>query len=454
MGKRANIEVKADSMELWMKTSMYLDEGISDESELMKELKHRKITCAVDKDLIDSLFEQLGAGMSIEETLIAQGTPPVMGSNGSVEFYVNVSGNAEVKQLDPTLDRIDFKEQRQFTVVKAKQAIGKIIPPTQGIDGKNIYGTSLKSRDGLPYNIILDEGVERVGDEIISTNKGIPHYTSRLLKVHDCMTIHGDVGPETGNIKASGCLHISGDIMEGYSVSCNDDIFVSGTAHSCSIESEGNLVIKGGIHGSEDHLIKVHGDLTCGHIEGGQFEVNGKVLVQKNVMHANIDSLESIEVKGDVVGGELNTLKSIKIKSSGNDIGTKTYLRVLQHFEIKKYQTLKQKLFQVVDNIRKDHFKSLGRYEPDIEIRVKISQDIEDIEKKYIPQINKLQQLIIAYEQLIEKIAYPIISFDKECHSDTHIQIGSHKLHVRELLPAKASFVRNPEFQTIEVKNG
>lgn len=171
-------------------------------------------------------------------------------------------------------------------------------------------------------------------------------------------------------------------------------------------------------------------------------------------MHAKIDSLESIEVKGDVVGGELNTLKSIKIKSSGNDIGTKTYLRVLQHFEIKKYQTLKQKLFQVVDNIRKDHIKSLGRYEPDIEVRVKISQDIEDIEKKYIPQINKLQQLIIAYEQLIEKITYPIISFDKECHSDTHIQIGSHKLHVRELLPAKASFVRNPEFQTIEVKNG
>lgn len=454
MQRRALLEIRNDSMDLVLVNSKFLDEGIASRADLAMEMSRLNITASLDTNLVTHLLEQLAEGETIEDSVIASGQIPIPGENGNVEFDINVSGVAEVVDASVEEGAIDYKEQTKFTVVEKGDLLGRIIPPTTGQSGHNIYGTPLPAKDGFAYNIILQEGVERRGDELYATTAGIPHFRHRILKVHNCMTISHDVGPETGNIDAPGCVHISGDVLEGYTVNSAEDIFISGSIYSAKVDAKGSIVVKKGIQGDGSKKVKCKGSLTCGYMENALVEADGEVEVIRDVLHSQVSTLDKVLVKGDIIGGDIRALASIQGGVIGSGVGTKTKVSVLQHYDLDRFEVLREKLLNMGQEIYRRNTEIIATKKMTPTERINLIQDITDLETQYIPQLAKVEQMIMAFNQIIERVANPTIKYDKQCMHDVIVQFAKSKMIIRETLPAKGSFVRNKEFLTIEVKRG
>lgn len=356
------------------------------------------------------------------KVLIAVGKNPILGKNGHVEFKVDISGEPKYS-IEDDEKKIDYKNSMNFTELNKGQVIGIIHQPIPGTAGKNLLGEEIPVPPVFPYNLNIKDGVRLEGEKIISDCAGIPHFKKRDVYVRSCVVIDGDVGPETGNVIRSGCIHVKGDVLDGYTVQSNDDIFVAGGVFKANIQTERDLIIEGGIQLDDSHSIVAGGMLQTKFIQGGKFQIREGIKVSQNILHAFVETLESIETGGSIIGGEASALKSISIKHSSNPESTKTRLRVLSHFEFERYDRIYYKLkthaLELQSNPILSHVDKLLDPE-EKKNALKLLKELNEISS----QMEALERKLESLQKVIASVNFPNIEWKKGYHSGTVIEIG------------------------------
>ncbi len=189
-----------------------------------------------------------------ELILIAKGEPSIPGKDAKLEFAVPLE-----KVIDLPLDsnQVDFRSSVKIPNVRAGEIIAVKTPVVPGIPGKGVTGKILHPEKNKDFRLRAGKGVELKEKDgllfAVATTSGWPRYNenSGIVEVDEVYYHQGDVNLSSGNLKTSGSVEISGNVIEGMEVETEGNQFVRGTVTDAELRAWGSVTIKGNVFKSK-----------------------------------------------------------------------------------------------------------------------------------------------------------------------------------------------------------
>ncbi len=292
----------------------------------------RQTGIAIDGNVIRAIDQFLKARLedeSLVEAVIARSTPPVHGENGWIEWADGLDPTEEREEVVEDEDEnADYYKGREYASVNAGESIGKLHPPTEGVDGKDVLGRVIKAKPGkdlarkLHESLTLgDEGqVEADHEGVLVVMGGLPVIT-RLLKVRESVDF------STGHIDFSGNVTISGGVRSGFEVKATGDINVQGLIEVSKLECDGDLIARCGMAGKGKGRLIVGGNAKANYLEDARGTIAGDLNVQRGIIGCELVVGGSIlSPTATLMGGKIAVSESLKLKVLGSEAGTPTFV--------------------------------------------------------------------------------------------------------------------------------
>lgn len=323
------VTTSPDEMEAYLKITNKLPEETVDLEKLMETIRKAKIVHGIDYDALRQFCKEPVENVPI---LIAKGDPPKDGEPGKIVFEITTTSSREYI----TKDKIDFREfpvQRRI-LVKRGQKIATILPPTEGVPGKNVYGETVPAKRGEEAKVVLGKNValDEEGRYIVSTAEGLLKVDAEknFIEVSEYLEIDGDVDYTTGNIDFPGSVLVKGDVKPGFVVRAKGDIEIQGVVEAATIISLEGSVKLSGVKGKDKGLVKAKKDIHVKYAEAVTIEADN-LYFETNLLGCIVRVTGSIIGTGkasSIIGGEYVAALKIEADEIGSEFGTNTYLEV------------------------------------------------------------------------------------------------------------------------------
>ncbi|MGM0442552.1 MAG: DUF342 domain-containing protein [Fibrobacterota bacterium] len=290
-------------------------------------LSRAEITYGILKEQLQKMIDE----EILEENItVAEGTEPVPGRDGGIDYKVSLS-----KDLTPSVKddgSVDFREVKSITQLKTGDIIAERVPPTKGTPGKAVTGEVIDPTPGKPYTLQAFENisVSEDGEKLIAQKNGVLSRENENLALKDYLEINSDVDFEVGNINFPGKIIVNGDVKPGFTVESADDILIHGDVEAATIKStDGSVQIEKGVIGKDETYIYSPKRVNVNFAQNCTIETEGVINVENSLLHCTcICQNLTGEANSKIIGGEITAEESIDIFQSGNTDGTKTILCV------------------------------------------------------------------------------------------------------------------------------
>ncbi|SHJ43988.1 DUF342 domain-containing protein [Tepidibacter formicigenes] len=447
------LNITNDFMKAYLKIKTSKEEVNLSKQYILEFLKKNNIVYGINERYIDDIIKGNNLNKPVE---IAQGLKPVSGENAFIKYYFN--NNKEKKAKIDENGKIDFKELNFVESIEKGQVLAEKIPPKEGIDGINLKGEKIRANKGKDINFKLGKNVEISEDglKVISKCKGRVEFKDGRISINTLLDIKGNVDSSTGNIRFSGDVLVYGDIKSGFFVESQGDIEVNGVIESATVKTEGDLIVKSGIQGSDKEVIFCKGNLICKYIENAKVICEGDI-VTDFIVHSNIMCVGSITVngkKGLIAGGELNVGQNITANIIGSPMGTRTYLEIgvdpklkikIKYFlDEKKDIEKKLKILTVTINSYKNLLKKRA-----------LSRETRDMFLKKLESYNEFSERLEFLNANIQKISSEIedskggiLTVKKKIYPGVKINIGKLTKYIREEISRVKFYIEDKDIVT------
>lgn len=331
-----------------------------------------------------------------DKYIVARGIPSVNGEDGRLEF---------MPQFE-ILKEAEHKSIKRFINIGKDSIIAKIIPPTPGTSGWNVWGEEILPKAGKAAQFKLGPGagISPDGMSIVALRSGAVEFKNGEISVIDEYTVNEDLDVTIGNLEFWGKLFtISGSISGAFKVLIWGDLVVEGNIEGeAQINVKGNLKVGGIIRGNKTY-VTVGNDLYAKAIEYANISVSGDMEVEDYILKAECRVKGYgwvVQGRGMISGGNLFLGHSL----AANTLGSAT---------------------NIFTNI------SIGFDFDQIELHKKITNEIEIIAEKLDEVKNGLKKIEILEHRgpLDEKF-----SFIKQHLSEAIIKLGEEAIEKREKL--------------------
>src|SRR5690625_3097862 len=145
----------------------------------------------------------------------------------------------------------DFREVMKIPTVQKGDTLARIIPPTEGKDGRTVFNTVIQAKRGEPVKIRAGQNV--IYDEkdltFYATSDGQVSVSANRINIHSLYEVREDISLKVGNIDFIGSVHIHGDVPSGFTIKAVGDIKIFGLVEAAKIEAGGSVFISEGIAG-------------------------------------------------------------------------------------------------------------------------------------------------------------------------------------------------------------
>lgn len=435
----ATVMVTPDKMKVFLSLTKPEGGRMLTISEIMELLKNNGVTCGIDNNILQSIVEH---PIYNEMICIAQGTYPVNGQNGKVEFHFDTN-----RQYKPTIledGRVDFRELNIIESVKKGQKLCSLISPVPGTKGENVAGTKIPAVEGKPAVLPKGKNVEITedGQTLIAGIDGQVNYIEGKVNVFASFEVQADVDNSTGNISFVGNVVVRGSVLSGFEIEAGGSIEVWGVVEGAVLKAGGDIILRRGIQGHGKGVLISGGDIISRYIEHSNIEARNDIKAEA-IMHSNVKCGNNLEVtggKGLLVGGSCKVGKEISAKVIGSYMATSTDLDVgvdpglrernkAVKEEIVTLETDLKKADQAIFLLRK--LETAGMLTPEKrEILVK------SVRTKvfFSSRINELKQELNIIEEKLQQDSLGKIKCSNCIYPGSRITIGSCKMNVRETL--------------------
>ncbi len=382
-GDGLSLEVSASQMSVTLQLAApYADCYTPDD--LVRYLQQNKIVFGIDQHALERLFQEKSFGLPISA---AKGKPPCPGVDGRVDWQVDLS-ILEGAELVERKGRVDWKERHHVLQVEENQLLARLIPPTAGQPGMNVYGHELPAASGKETRFPAGKGVRisEDGQELYSSLNGVVTREGDKITVTSIYKVQGDVSLETGHIECRESVVISGGVLPDFRVKAGQDLHINGLVEAAELEAGGSIFINGGIQGNQKAVIKAGGDVVVKFISNARVEAGNDIIVNGAITHSVVKAGREVIVQGSmaaIVGGTVRAEKRITAGVLGSELGVKTELILGAHLKeqldrrnqiLIQIQVLSEnynRLRQAVDSLNR--LRDLGKLDKDKnEIRLKI----------------------------------------------------------------------------------
>ncbi|MCX7725937.1 MAG: FapA family protein [Chitinispirillaceae bacterium] len=416
-----------------------------EKEEIKKALTKKEVCFGIMEENIDTLYKLCQEGnYPSEPFIVAKGEPPKDGVDGRLEYHFNIHTS-----LTPKIDEkghADFKSVNIVTHVKSKDILVTAIPPTKGIEGKDVLGRVIPAKDGKPVRLpqgphtFIDKNEPNVLKAEID---GIVRLSGDgIVEICEGFIVEGDVDYSTGNIEYNKTVIVKGDVKAGFSIHCGGDLEVDGVLEDSHVKVGGNVLAKHGFIGTGKGIMEVKGNVNIGFCKNQTIRAFQNITIAKEALNCTLLSRGAITIYGNplsVAGGIVKARDYISIFSAGNHTGIKTTLEAGVDFILEEEVIEIDKKLKELSTKCKSLEETLNSYRKMIDLRRR-SSSIEH--KKAVECENSIrtlkEQISILEERkkIIVSKMYSIndayIHIEHKAYPGTLIRFANRFLHVKD----------------------
>lgn len=377
-----------------------------------------------------------------EMITVAEGTPPINGQNGKVQFHFDLK-----KQTKPTIledGRVDFRELNLIESVAEGQVLCTLVPPIAGTPGKTVLGTDVPALSGKPA--VLPKGrnvsISEDGLTLTANIRGQVSYQDGKVHIFSTYEVPADVDNSTGNINFVGNVAVRGNVLSGFSIEAGGNVEVWGVVEGATIKAGGDIILRRGMSGMGKGILISGGDIIARFIENSNVQAINNIKSEA-IMHSNVKCGNKLELsgkKGLLVGGTTKVGKEIVAKVIGSYMATVTDIEVGVDPTLReRYKELKEEIASMESDLRKA--EQAITILKKLEMAGALSPEKKEIMAKSVRTrlffTNKLIEYkgeVSTIEGKLQQESYGKIRAYNYIYPGTKVAIGSCLMYVRENL--------------------
>lgn len=280
-------------------------------------LKANNVVFGLREDVIKMIADDQKYSQKL---CVAVAQLPIDGVSGSITYKYDKK--VEAAPTENERGFVDYKDLGFIRVVRTGDVIADITLPTEGEPGVDVRGGKIAQYPGKKAQFTLGPNTKITEDEqhVVAAADGRLIFKNNAFTVETTVIINGDVDASVGNISFIGDVIIKGNVCEGFKVSSNTNITVSGEVNGATLEAGGNITIKQGCVFAK---ITCHGNVSALFCERSSINCDGNISAQNYVI-CNIYCAGELTIKasnGSLIGGKYTILNSLE----ASNIGSKTY---------------------------------------------------------------------------------------------------------------------------------
>ncbi|MFH1420193.1 MAG: FapA family protein [Planctomycetota bacterium] len=334
---RITVEVSKDGLQAWIRPTAPDDPRPLSREDVLAALEDADIV------LNDSVNEKIEAFLSPPEDpedrpdrfLVAQGKPPIEGTDDEFIAMKDVdSSESEDGEEENDDGRIDFHAFSMIVTVEVDEPVGKVTKAVPGTPGCDVHGKAIEPKRTV-RRVELDSTVRRTGEDpslILANTAGKVVYENNSVRIVEIVKVNGDVDYESGNVKSSTDVIITGTILDEFEVSSKQGVFVSGAIQAAKVEAEGDVLVKGGVISRHKGAVRAGGQIALKFASEAMLTSGGDVSVTRELMNCQVHC-EGVcrVVRGDVIGGEVYAKVGLEACAIGSRAAVPTSIIVGIH---------------------------------------------------------------------------------------------------------------------------
>jgi uncharacterized protein (DUF342 family) len=275
---------------------------------------------------------------SILGHLVAQGVSAIARGGYAVKWLIPL-------ELPELSDDSSANASETGTVqVKAGVPIAELSEAVpNGRPGYDVMGNVIPIDNATALFIEHDESVREVqagkGKRLFAARSGELSFDGKTLKIISTKTIEGDVNQETGKIKFSGELKITGNVLSGGVVIVASHVVVDGYAEEALISSGGKATVTMGFKGGGRGVLKARAGISAAFIERASAAALGDVQLGKGSILSSIKTNGKLIIaseNGKLSGGICQARQGVDAADIGSEKGVRTEISFGQDYFLKE----------------------------------------------------------------------------------------------------------------------
>ncbi len=389
------------------------------------------------------LIAQRPQDFFFNQNIVAVGTPPVHGQDGSIRVLYDLEGQ-DTRPSEREDGTIDFKQLMQLANVKTGQLIAERVPPVPGEAGIAVTGEVVPCREGK-------EAMFKIGKNVVVNPEKTAMYAAidglvtktekDKLNVFPVYEVNGDVDYRIGNIDFVGTVVIRGNVLTGFKVKASGDIRIVGGVEGAEVESDGSIEITGGIIGNNKGYVKAGRNIKCSFIQEGNALAGEDIVVSQSIMHSHVRAGRQVEClgsKGLIVGGVVQAGEKVTARTIGNTMSTVTTIEVGVRPELRQeMQELRQQIRSLTEGLDKtekalallDQMAAAGQLPPDkLAMRAKLGLT----KKQSLDELETFKNRVLEIEKMLEDAATSRVDVNHTIYGGTKIVVGRYTRFVKD----------------------
>lgn len=407
--------------------------------EVLDELSKNGVIYGINRTNLETLVKY---PVYNEMICIAEGTPPVNGENGKVEFHFDIKRDHRPTILED--GRVDFRELNLIQNIEKGGVLCSLIPPTPGKPGKTVAGTDIPALDGKPAvlprgrNVVVSED----GTQLVAGIDGQISYIDGKVSVFATHEVKADVDNSTGNINFIGNVVVMGNVLSGFTIEAGGNVEVMGVVEGATIRAGGDIILRRGMQGMGKGILISGGDIIARYIENSNVEARNDIKAEA-IMHSNVKCGNKLEIsgrKGLLVGGSCKVGKEIIAKVIGSHLATVTEIEVGVDPAVReRYKAVRDEIVQMETDLRKaEQAIAILRK---MELSGTITPEKKEMLAKsmrtrvyYSSRLMELKEELGQLEAKLQQEAYGRVRCHDIIYPGTRVAIGSCMMYVKENL--------------------
>lgn len=322
-------------------------------NEVMQAIVQAGIVAGIKKDVVQEIVENK---IYDHKYIIAQGEQAQNGTDATIEIVFDVEQFGKLAPKENDDGTVDFKDLDSVRNVTKGEVLARKTPATEGVEGRNILGRTLKPKRGKDHRLPMGKNtvITEDGLTLVAKEDGKLEYDGSLISVSTVCLISSDVDNGTGNIDFVGSVIIGGSVHDGFEVKAKGSIEVRGAVEGATLIAGGDIILSYGIQGNSTSRLKAGGNIIAKFIQNATVEAEGDIIAE-GIWNSTVNAGGIVKVdvgKGSIMGGNIMVTNIITARNVGSPMGVITDIQTgIKPEVIAKHKELQMAIKQQEEEI-------------------------------------------------------------------------------------------------------
>ena len=426
------VSFKNNDMEAYLYLSPPPDDGDYDLDEILGFLTSKGVINGVNRSRVSAMIKKR---IYNKEQLVAEGQRPEDGVDGYYEYFFDMTGAGKKHPRINEDGSVDYTSVNVIECVLAGDKLAEYHPSVKEKNGVSVKGKPIPGRKAKELMPLRTVNCEYVPEELsyYASIEGRVEASKATLSVTGVQEFSKDIDNVFGNVNFKGDVIIHGDVAEGVHISVTRSLTIEGVFRGASLGAGEDIVVKGGVLGTEGSKIVCGGDLMADFIQYADVEAAGDVSANY-ILDSRIVSKRMVRVsgeKGGIVGGYTYGMRGVEARFLGNDVFLKTIIAA----GVMDNVTQDRRELSKAEKALNDKIEQMKKRSDELERRVRLGTADEAMVKErqslmrekieMMAQLQEVQRKAGEFDEIIKNAENSVITAFDTAYEGVMVMIDS-----------------------------